>query len=175
MPVSEGVGICTMYAWILVRAGPLPVHLTACRPRPGKASASEMGGHGLDSFLASASLSAMRLSKETHKEPCFLLVHNPDNIETSESWLEFACAAAKLSKAEPDSGGSPSWLRSQGGAGTDGDLSRGLETGSTRVSVCDRRVHWRERPVQGRTRDGLGLRGSLGDHTLSWSSWSSTI
>lgn len=39
----------------------------------------------------------MRLSKETHKEPCFLLVYNPDNIETSESWLEFTSAAAKLS------------------------------------------------------------------------------
>lgn len=39
----------------------------------------------------------MRLSEETHKEPCFLLVYNPDNIETSESWLEFASAAAKLS------------------------------------------------------------------------------
>lgn len=39
----------------------------------------------------------MRLSEETHKEPCFLLVYNPDNTETSESWLEFAAAAAKLS------------------------------------------------------------------------------
>lgn len=31
------------------------------------------------------------------KEPCFLLVYNADNIETSESWLGFASAAAKLS------------------------------------------------------------------------------
>lgn len=91
------MGICSRYAWILVRAGPLPVHLTACRHCTGEASAPEVGGRGLDSFLASASLSATRLSKETRKEPCFLLVCNPDNMETFESWLEFASAAAKLS------------------------------------------------------------------------------
>jgi hypothetical protein len=33
-----------------------------------------------------------------HKEICFLLVYNPDNTETSESWLDFASAAAKLNQ-----------------------------------------------------------------------------
>lgn len=121
------MGIRSRYAWILVRVGPLPVHLTAYRHRTGEASAPEVGGHGLDSFLASASLSATRLSEETRKEPCFLLVCNPDNMETSESWLEFASAAAKLStkqnqiaEALPLLAQKPGWGRMEGG------LSRGL-------------------------------------------------
>lgn len=56
----------------------------------------------------------------------------------------------------------------------EGGLSRGLEIQAALGSVC-RRVHWKEGPVQGRTQTGLGLGGNLGDHTLSWSSWSCGI
>lgn len=60
---------------------------------------------------------------------------NADNIETSESWLGFASAAAEC-KTEPDSLGSPSWLKSQGGAGMEGGPSRGLGIQAALVSVC---------------------------------------
>lgn len=131
------MGIRSRYAWILVGVGPLPVHLTAYRHRTGQALAPEVGGHGLDSFLASASLSATRLSEETRKEPCFLLVCNPDNMETSESWLEFASAAAKLSTKQNQIAEALPLLAQKPGWGWDGRRpEQGVGEQAAPGSVC---------------------------------------